>query len=111
MNPRDQAPLSDEPCDSLVVGPLGNARESLRQLLTTEAETLVTILGWVEVAMQSSLEPNQRKNVREHCRQALNLVSAIEQRHPGGNLPLPVDSCIKRVRKELALAMERLEAF
>ena len=87
MNPRDEAPRRDEACDSLVVGPLGNAWESLRQLLTTEAETLVTILRWVEVAMECSLEPNQRKNVKEHCRQALSLVSSIEQRNVGGSLP------------------------
>lgn len=110
MNPRDEAPRGNPPCDDLVAGPLGNARQSLRDLLTAEAETLVTILGWVEVAMECSLEPDQRKNVRRHCQQALKLIAAIEQRNPGGQLPEPVAQCVRHVRDEVTRAMTQLDA-
>lgn len=108
MNPRDDAHRGNGPCDDLVAGPLGNARRNLRDLLTAEAETLVTILGWVEVAMECSVEANQRQNVRRHCQQALKLVTAIEQRNADGQLPVPVAACIERVRAEITRAMEQL---
>jgi hypothetical protein len=110
MAPRDEIPREEAPCDGLVAGPLVRAQESLRHLLTAEAETLVTILGWVEVALECSLEPQQRKNVRQHCQQALRLVEAIERRHRDGGLPEPVNACLGTVRKSVSCAIRNLDS-
>ena len=107
---RDSVPVDTPPCDGLVAGPLGNARQSLRNLLTTEAETLVTILGWVEVAMECSLESNQKQDVRRHCLQALRLVANVESRHREGSLPPAVASTIACVRKELDRVIDQLDS-
>lgn len=106
---RDTYPGEAPPCDAQVAGPLGNARRSLRDLLTAEAETLVSILGWVELAMECSLEPNQKQDVRRHCVQALKLVSKVEGRHREGSLPTAVASTVAHVRKELSRAIDRLD--
>ena len=109
VHPKDEAPRGDEACDHLVTGPLGKARRELRELLTPEAETLVTILGWIEVAMECSLDPGQSKNVRDYCQHALKLLAAIDQRNRAGTLPKPVAACLESVRKEVTTTINQLD--
>lgn len=75
-----RTPTADPPCIGLIARPLGEARDLLGELLNSEVGTLLKMPGWIEAALESSLEPGQRETVREHCRRAPEIVAAIEQR-------------------------------
>lgn len=98
-----------QPCNAIVSGPLAAAQESIRGLLPEETEALVSILGYVEIALEWSLDSQYRSDVRQHCGRALRLIEAIEYRHPDGDLPEDVAACISKVRREVRRAIERLD--
>jgi hypothetical protein len=104
-----RTPTADPPCIGLIARPLGEARDLLGELLNSEVGTLLKMLGWIEAALESSLEPGQRETVREHCRRALEVVAAIEQRHRDRPLPYDVVACSIRVCDQVNQAIKTLD--
>ena len=100
----------DECCDRQVAGSLLAAQRGLKSLLVEESESLVTVLGHVEVALESTVASGQRETVREHCYQVLRIVTRIEQRHREYPLPANVAGCLTELRAEMNQALERLSA-
>jgi len=95
-------------CDRRVAGFLFSAHRGLQELLVPESESLVTVLGHLEAALEYTVEPNEKDSVAYHCRQALRIVEAIERRHDG-DLPEAITECLDRIRREVDHALRRID--
>lgn len=91
-----------------VAGFLFTAQRALLRLLVPESESLVSVLGHLEAAIEYTVEPNESDSVAYHCRQALRIMEAIERRHDG-DLPDAVSDCLKQMRREVDHALRRVE--
>lgn len=95
-------------CDRKVAGFLFAAHRGLEELLVPESESLVTVLGHLEAALEYTVEPNEKHSVTYHCRQALRIVDGIERRHDG-DLPEAISECLNQVRREVDHALRRID--
>lgn len=83
------------------------AKGVLEQVLLPESPLLVQLHGHVEAAIVCSVDPSQADSVQSHCREALQIIDRIEQRHCRGDLPEPVAGCLLILRNELNEALQR----
>lgn len=95
-------------CDRKVAGFLVAAQRELQTLLVPESESLVSVLGHLEAALEYTVEPNEKDSVTYHCRQALRIVDGIERRHDG-DLPEAITECLAQLRREVDHALRRID--